>query len=500
MEPIDPLYALATVLVTGAAFLMLGLWLARRHGVAVRPTADGFVAARGQIGARIAAATVLASMLGGWILFSPAESAAVGGVATVVGYALGTAAPLLAYALIGRRMRRVMPNGHGLTEFVHVRYGGVLYLVTLGVMVAVLLIFLTAALSAVAQIVGTLTGAPSPAAAAIVLAAALGYTVMAGLRGSILTDAVQIAVIMPLLAALVTIGFVQAGGFAAVGAGLAERAPSLLAWDYTPGVETGGALIIAILVAEIFNQGYWQRVYAARDDRSMLLGFLGGALVVIPVVAAMGVFGLAAVALGRPDEAPVAAFVLVREALPGGLGLLVIVLGVALVISSIDSLLSALSSLVVIDLPRAVPSLRDDRRAIRLARIGMVVLAAPPMIGAAQGASIFYLLLLADLICAAAAFPVFFGLWARRWTGGPAAVAFALGLVGGALLFVPPDFGPGGLLFQLTGAGWAEAGLLKAFLVATLLPTAAGLLLHARSARRFDFAELQQAGRRFETT
>lgn len=499
MEPINSFAALVTVTVTSAAFLVLGLWLAR-SGAAARGTADAFVAARGQIGARIAAATILASMLGGWILFSPAESAAVGGLSTVAGYALGTAAPLLAYAVIGRRMRRVMPQGHGLTEFVHIRYGGVLYVVTLGVMIAVLLIFLTAALSAVAQIVGTLTGAPSPAAAAIVLVAALGYTLIAGLRGSILTDAVQIAVIMPLLAVLVAIGFAQAGGFEAVRAGLTERAPALLDWGYGPGLETGGALIIAILVAEIFNQGYWQRVYAARDDRAMLRGFLGGALVVIPVVAAMGIFGLAAVALGRPDEAPVAAFLLVREALPEGLGLLVIVLGVALVISSIDSLLSALSSLVLTDLPRAVPALRDDRNSIRLARLGMVVLAIPPMIGAAQGASIFYLLLLADLICAAAAFPVFFGLWARRWTGGPAALAFGLGLVGGALLFVPPDFGTGGLLFLLTGADWAEASLLKAFLVASLLPAFAGLALSARSAARFDFAALREAGRRFGTT
>jgi hypothetical protein len=120
----------------------------------------------------------------------------------------------------------------------------------------------------------------------------------------------------------------------------------------------------------------------------------------------------------------------------------------------------------------------------------MLLLAIPPMIGAAQGFSIFYLLLVADLICAAAAFPVFFGLWARRWTGGRAAVAFALGLTAGVLLFVPPDFGPAGILFRATGAPWAEASLLKAFLAAVLVPVAAGLALHAGSAARFDFARL----------
>ena len=487
MDPIGTTPVLVTVTVTCAAFLLFGLWIARRQGR--RPAdryasrTDAFVAARGQIGGPVISATVLASMLGGWILFSPAESAAVGGLATIVGYAIGTAAPLLAYAVLGRRMRRVMPQGRGLTEFVHARYGGLMYAVTVGVMVAVLLIFLTAGLSAIAQIVGTLTGTPSPLAAAIVLAAALGYTLVSGLRGSILTDTVQIIVVLPLLAALVAIGFSEAGGMDTVITGLATQAPHLLDWGYGPGVETGLALILAILVAEIFNQGYWQRVYAARSERDVLRGFLIGALIVIPVVAAMGLFGLAAVALSRADEAPVAAFVLVREALPDSLALLVIVLGVALVISSLDSLVSAFSSLIATDLPRAVPALRDDRRSILAARVGMVLLAVPPMIGAAQGFSIFYLLLLADLICAAAAFPVFFGLWAQRWTGRQAAIAFTAGLVVGGLLFIPPDFGTVGLLFRLTGADWAQASLLGAFLAATLVPVAVGLALYALADR-----------------
>ncbi len=489
MEALASAPVLVTVAATSAAFLALGIAIARRHGAA-RLTADDFVTARGQIGASTAAATVLASMLGGWILFSPAESAAVGGVATVAGYALGTAAPLFAYALVGRRMRTVMPNGHGLTEFAHRRYGGVMYAVTLGVMLAVLLIFLTAGLSAVAQIVGTLTGTPSPLAAAMVLAAALGYTLLSGLRGSILTDTVQIAIVLPLLAGLVVVGFREAGGLETVSAGLAA-APQLLDWTYGPGVETGIALVLAILLAEIFNQSYWQRVYAARSAGAVVRGFLAGALVVLPVIAVMGLFGLTAVALGRAEDAPVAAFLLVREALPEGFALLVVVLGVALVISSLDSLLSALSSLLVVELPRALPALKENRRALALARAGMVALAVGPMIGAAQGYSIFYLLLLADLICAAAAFPVFFGLWARRWSGGQAAAAFTCGLVAGGLVFITPSFGPAGLLYQLTGAGWAEASLLKAFLIATFVPIAVGLALHARATVAFDFARLR---------
>ncbi len=487
----SPALVLATTAAIAAVFLAIGLAVARRH----RDTVDGFIAARGQIGGGTAAATVTATMLGGWVLFSPAESAALGGVATVVGYALGTAAPLFAYLFLGRRLRTLMPSGHGLTDFVFHRYGGALYLATLGVMAAVLLIFLATALTAVGQVVGLVGGAGGGwLPAAIVLAAALGYTLAGGLRSSIATDAVQLAVILPLLALLAGYGWHAAGGAAALQTGLAERAPELLDPAHGPGLETAGALILAILAAEIFNQSYWQRVYAARDPAAAARGFLASGLVIIPVIAVMGAFGLFAVALGRADEAAVAAFVLIFEGLPPALQALGLLLGIALVMSSVDSLLSALSSLIAVELPRAAPRLGDA--AVRgVARLGIVLLALPCLAVAAQGYSIFYLLLVADLICAAAAIPVFLGLYSRRWHGREATAAFLGGLGAGAMLFPPPGFGPEGLLFLVSGgAGWAEAGLWQAFAAAALVSAALATLLFRRRRRGFDFTRLARVG------
>jgi hypothetical protein len=43
--------------------------------------------------------------------------------------------PIGSFVFLGPRMRKVMPEGHSLTEFVWFRFGRVMYVVTLCVMV-----------------------------------------------------------------------------------------------------------------------------------------------------------------------------------------------------------------------------------------------------------------------------------------------------------------------------------------------------------------------------
>jgi solute:Na+ symporter, SSS family len=63
------------------------------------------------VGTSATAATLVASGVGAWFLFSPAEAATWSGLPAILGYALGAAAPLLVFIPVGRRIRRVMPKG-----------------------------------------------------------------------------------------------------------------------------------------------------------------------------------------------------------------------------------------------------------------------------------------------------------------------------------------------------------------------------------------------------
>ena len=128
---IDGTVAIIIALVTAAAFGGIGVAYARRW----RASAEDFIVARRSAGAQVTTATLVASVIGAWVLFSPAEAGTWAGLAALIGYGAGQAAPLFAFVFLGPRMRRVMPDGHSLTEYVWHRYGPVMYALALAVIV-----------------------------------------------------------------------------------------------------------------------------------------------------------------------------------------------------------------------------------------------------------------------------------------------------------------------------------------------------------------------------
>ena len=313
-----------------ALFAAAGILYARRW----RESLEDFVVARNTQGPIATFATLLASALGAWILFSPPEAATWGGIPAVVGYALGSMSPLVAMLLLGRRMRQLMPHGHTLTEFLLTRYGRPMYALTLAIMVFYVFIELTAEITAISMLMTLLAPVPMGLTATVVMGTVLLYTAVGGLRASIFTDKVQILIIVPMLLALVAIGWHVSGGASGVTARLAEKAPTLLNFGDAGGLKAGATFFVAILLTGIFHQGNWQRIYAARSIQDMQRGFLLGGLMVVPFILLMGLFGLAWVAMEPGGEASVALFALVMPNLPAWVALAFIPLGLALVMSS----------------------------------------------------------------------------------------------------------------------------------------------------------------------
>ena len=130
---ISIIVALSTII----GFASVGILYARRQ----RKTVEEFITARNSTSSMTTTATIVASILGAWILFSPSEAATWAGLIAIIGYAVGQALPILAFIILGPRMRTLMPHGHSLTEFVWYRYGKFAYLVVLSIMVFYLFVF-----------------------------------------------------------------------------------------------------------------------------------------------------------------------------------------------------------------------------------------------------------------------------------------------------------------------------------------------------------------------
>ena len=464
------------LLACAALFTIVGVGYAlRRTG---GQSVEAYVTARGQFGGRALTATLFASAMGSWILFGPPEAATWGGLPAIVGYALGSALPPLCYIPLGRRLRTLMPEGHALTEYVRYRYGRAMHVFTLTIMIFYLFIALTAQVTGMAFILQLVADVPLWITAAIVLGATIAYTALGGLRASIFTDGVQALLLLPLLAAGAVVAVYAVGGTAPLTERVAARAPDLLHWTHGPGMQGGLALVIGIGAASLFNQGTWQRVYAAESVKTLRTSFATVAGAMGLTVVGTGLLGLAAVGADAADPPSTALFGLLLDAAPPGVGLGLVLLGLTLVMSSADTVLNALASLVVVDLRQALPSLSANIL-LHVARWTTVGLAIPVFVVASQGYSVLYLFLVADLVCAAAVVPVFGGLVSAHLTNRGALVGTAAGLVVGGALFPAP--------------GAAQPALLPAFVAALLVPAVVAVPMSAVSNKSpFDFASLRR--------
>ena len=486
--------ALTATVATLAVFTMAGLWYARGR---VR-TAEDLLTARNSTGTAATTATLIASTMGAWILFSPAEAgAAFGGITAVLGYAIGSAIPLLLFVPVGSRIRELMPTGHSLTEFVLVRFGPAMYLLVVVVSVFYMFIFLAAEMTAIAGSLELVAGVPAWQTATAVGLFVLVYTTYGGLVASIFTDTIQTLVILPLLAVGFGAAVVSLGGTDAIYATAMSTDPTLLDPGFRPGLEFGLYVVFAVLGANMLNQGIWQRVYAADGASTLSRSFGVAALTVVPMVLLAGLFGVAASGLGlvTPETQSVAFFLVVTEILPETVAFAVVLLVVLLVMSSADTMLNAISSLVTVDLARL--GAVEGGRSLRLVGRGLTVAVA---LGAifigAQGYSVLQLFLTADLLAAAVFVPIIWGLYAERLTERGALAGSLAGLVvgiayfpmlRGVLLVVP---GIGGLL--------PEPAFLPAFLGATGVSTLVTGLAVAVGTASFEFDSLAAEIRSFD--
>lgn len=463
--------------VFAALFAIPGLLYARR----TQDKLEDYLVARNSQNATATLLTLLATTLGTWILFGPAQAATWGGIGAITGYALGSLVPRFIMIPLGQRIRTLMPQGHTLTEFVLNRYGRTMYGFVLIIMLLYMLISLTAGLTAIAQMVALIAPVPLWITASIVMVATLVYTLYGGLRTTIFTDRLQMLVIIPFLLVLLLMGWKATGGAAPVIQGLRERAPQLLnPWDLN-GLKSGLTFFIAVVLTGLFYQGTWQRIFAARDNKALFFGFAFSGLLSFPIIFAMGLFGLAFVGMGLSGDGSVALFnvLFTQTSIWFAIGLLPF--GLALIMSSADSTISGLSSLFIVDLRRLLPQL-TARQLLLIARWLIIALSIPVLYVASQGYSILYLFLLADLLCCAAAFPVFFGFYNARYQGFHAVLSTLGGLIAGLSMFPTP--------------GAPTTHLLESFLLASLVPVAVSLVLRILpSKNRFDFSQLAQAVR-----
>ena len=460
--------SLTLVIIISLIFVIFGIYHSKKfQGI------NNYLTANRNIGLFSLTTSLVASALGAWILFGPASASTWGGIGAVIGYALGTGFPMIFLIYLGKKIRTDFPKGSSLIEYMRQKFGKSLFKLILLMTIFYMFIFLCAEVTAVAVLINYISGTELWITALIVIISTLTYTLYGGLRASIFTDNIQMFVIAVLL--LITISYITLfNGNNFSFEFIESKNPQLLSSSYVPSYTAGLTFFIAVAATNLFHQGNWQRVYAAKNYETLKKGLIISFLIIVPIVFLMGFIGMVSFSVDPTNRPDLGFFTLLLKEQTELLSLLIIVLGLALTISTVDTLVNAISSLFVVD-GKATFNFDKKTDYLKLSKYFIIGLSIIVFIVASKGFDILYLFLLADLFCCAFVFTVFYSFYNKKINEKIAYISIIVGLIAGFLMFPFPDFSKSLLVGVLVPTEAfspfvSQSLLFLSFLIATFLP------------------------------
>ena len=458
--------AVILTLILSIIFLASGIYYSRKH-----KGLNNYLIANRSIGVFSLTTSFVSSALGAWILFGPASAATWGGIGAVIGYALGTAFPLFILIYLGEKFRKLFPKARTLIEVVRLKFGKQLFKLILFLTVFYMVIFLIAEVTAVSILVNYISGTSLWITALIVVTTSLVYTLYGGLRASIFTDSIQFIVFVILL--IIALSYLVSFNSEQFSFEFIKlNKPNLLSFNYLPNFTAGLTFFIAVAATNLFHQGNWQRVYAAKNNYILKKSLLFSFFIIIPIVFFMGFSGLVATSVNSTVVPDLAFFSLLFKEQIIMLSVIVVILGISLTISSIDTLINAISSLIIVDGNKVI-NFKGDY--FKLSNYLIISISIIVFVVASKGLSILYLFLLADLFCCSAVLTLFYSFYNKSIKEKNAYISILIGLIFGLLLFPSPDFSKSilvGLLFPKSffPEFVSQSLLFLSFLLATFAP------------------------------
>ena len=381
--------------------------------------------------------SLTASALGAWILFGPASAATWGGIGAVIGYALGTATPMFFLLNFGPKIRKEFPTGLTLTQFIKKRFGLGILKISLFLIFFYMTIFLIAEVTAIAYLLNYISNVPLWITSAITLIICLLYVLRGGFKLSVITDKYQfifIALII-LLSIFLILGDIESPSFELI----KKNSPLLIDKNYLPNYTAGLTFFIAVAATNLFHQGNWQRVFSAKNNSTLRNSLIYSSFLIFFIVFWMGYSGLIAYSLNPQVIPDLGFFDLLLKDKNSFIVIGVLVLALSLTLSTIDTLINAISSLIIVNGDQINKSLKGKEIKKKTNKI-IFLLSIVVFIFASKGYSILYLFLLADLLCSAAVVTIFYGFFNRKINSNLAFLSIICGLLFGLLFFPSQNF------------------------------------------------------------
>jgi Na+/proline symporter len=461
-------YALLFVIVISLTFLFIGTYFSKKN-----LDLNSYLVSNRNVGVFKLTGTLVASSLGSWILFGPPTAAIDGGLGAIIGYALGTAFTMILLIFFGKKLRKIFPKGKSLTEIVLKKFGSNVFKLIFGLMMFYLFIFLCAEVTAISELIYYMSGLSVWISAGIILISVVSYVLFGGLNATIRTDTVQCIVIVLLFLYLLYVVVFQNSFHL----NLNFFHKDLLQLDnksLVNSLQFGFVFFVAVAATNLFHQGNWQRVYAAKNDKALAISLLVSFFIIYIIVFCMGLTGSIAKLNGLKFSQDLAFFSIILDKNNTTISFVILLFASCLCISTVDTLLNSISSLTIVH-SKDFSNLKKISKPKQLSNIVLIFSVFVCFLIVLFQFSVLYLFLFADLLCCACVYVVFKGLYEKKVSALKSIILISIGLVTGLLLFPSEDFSKSlliGVLFSkdIFSETFSKALLFWSFLFATLSP------------------------------
>ena len=346
----------------------------------VRNTHD-FVIADRRIGFGFGVGSVIAVWTWSMAVMMSSAQAFTFGTSGLIWFVVPNGLAVMAMVPFALRLRRQMPAGYTIVEFIRQRFQNKpATTVMLVVMLLGLLSEIFINLFGVVLVMGVVFGINPTVVLIVTLATVTVYAYFGGLWTSAITATFNTLLITVPAAIVVLYVLQRVGGADLVFHKVQEAGPNTLkAFDGTAAAGFGISLALGLLASTMADQTFWQKAWALKPT-TMARTFVWAGLWFYPIPIVLGLLGLVGLGfgvdpavLGDAGSGGIGPYVISHLGLPIVLIALYVLIILNACYSSIDGAFSALSSIVAVDvLKRAKPDI-DAKSLLRWTKASIII-------------------------------------------------------------------------------------------------------------------------------
>jgi Na+/proline symporter len=323
----------------------------------------GFLVAWRDVPWYLAAPSIAASWIWAPALFVSVQKTYQLGLPGIFWFTAPNVLALVVFAFLAPKIRSIIPGGYTLPDWIRYRFGSeTVHKVYMVPYIWYQVMSVTVQIFVGGLMLNYLTGIPLNWLMLLLLAICLIYSLISGLRASIVTDFVQMAIMITGIL-LVPTWVAAKVGWAAVADGFGGLAGNSNIFDPKVAFSFGIVTSIGLIAGSISDQQYWQRAFAIKRKHMVLSYVVGGLLFgIVPIL--LSILGFVAankslgISLPEGTGLPMIGIEVVASLLPLWATVFFVVMLLCGLMSTLDSGMCAASSLYAIDLAKLTAAQR----------------------------------------------------------------------------------------------------------------------------------------------